>query len=427
MDDPIDTRRRSGPTFGVPRWCDQHPFAADTILAIVLAAVSIAFILSAGEAVESSDLNQPTEAVQWLILIGPTLPVAFRRIRPSAAVVAGGLLQAVVWLNSFPDYYIATAILIYSAAALGGQRGRRAAWTVAVALTVFTGIGYLTDSAPIYAVAVVGLFGVAAASFGAGVASRAAYTAAVEARAREAERTQLVEQDRALSEERNRIARELHDVVAHGLSVIVVQASAAQRILGRDPDGAKTSLEQIEQVGRTALAEMRQVLNVVRTDPSESWRPAPGLVGLNELVVDLAATGLKVDVELDPTVRRGIDAADGGDHPGALPVTVDMTAYRIVQESLTNVLKHGGPGVQAKVKITRGARSLDLSIADNGRGAAAADRGGHGLQGMRERVDVFGGTFEARPRPGGGFAVHATLPIDNRVLAAADQGDGDRA
>jgi signal transduction histidine kinase len=146
---------------------------------------------------------------------------------------------------------------------------------------------------------------------------------------------------------------------------------------------------------------MRQVLSVVRTDPSESWRPAPGLDGLDELVADLALTGL------DVTLHRVT-----GERAAPLPVTVDMTAYRIVQESLTNVLKHGGRGATAQVEVAHGAQSLDLAITDDGRGASADDGGGHGLRGMRERVEVFGGQLIAGPRPGGGFTVEVSLPID---------------
>ena len=164
---------------------------------------------------------------------------------------------------------------------------------------------------------------------------------------------------------------------------------------------------------------MRHVLSVIRTDPHESWRPAPGLAGLGELIDDLADTGLRVSLdERDHGNGRRDDAS--GDTPlrRPLPVTVDLTAYRIVQESLTNVLKHGGRNASASVEIVHTPTSLDLSIVDNGYGAASIDQGGHGLRGMQERVEVFGGDFTAGPRRGGGFAVRVSLPLDNSALAS---------
>jgi len=368
---------------------------------MLLSAVSIVVVLGLNDAFGEADISRPDGAIGWLIVIGPALPIPFRRVFPTAAVVTGGLLQVVMWSTSLPDFYLAMAVLLYSAAAFGGLRGRRASWIMSAALTLFTAIGVLTGEAPFYAVPIVGLFSVAASAMGASVANRQAYIEQVEARASETERSRLADHDRALTEERNRIARELHDVVAHGLSVVVVQAAAAQRILDRDPSGARSALEQIEQTGRTALGEMRQVLSVIRTDPAESWRPAPGLAGLDELVDELGKTGLMVTLSRSGTIEQ---------HP--LPVTIDMTAYRIVQESLTNVLKHGGRGARASVDIQRTESSLDLAITDDGRGAAAAERGGHGLRGMQERVEVFGGDFSAGPARGGGFAVKVSLPIE---------------
>ena len=311
------------------------------------------------------------------------------------------MLQAIVWIVEFPDSYMALATLLYSAAAYGGTRGLRASWAVGGGLTAFTVLGVLTGSAPTYVIPIVALSSAAATSFGMITAGRQAYTEATEARARELERSRQSDQDRALVDERARIARELHDVVAHGLSVIVVQASAAQRILDRDPAGTASALQQIEQTGRTALNEMRQVLGAIRTEPSESWQPAPGLEALDGLVAEMRSTGLVVTV-----------TEENDDPTDTLPATVDLTAYRIIQESLTNVLKHGGRGAQATVEICHRQRSLELKITDNGRGANAGDSGGHGLRGMQERVEVFGGTFAAGPHAGGGFTVSVSLPLD---------------
>ena len=328
------------------------------------------------------------------------------------------VLQAVIWSQAIPDSVIPTAVLIYTAAAAGTVAARRAAITVAALLTLFTVFGVLAEDVPVYALPIVGLFTATSAALGWITASRQAYTEAMVARAEALERSRQRDRERALVDERARIARELHDVVAHGLSVIVVQASAARRILDRDPQGTASALEQIEHTGRNALNEMRQVLAAIRTEPGESWQPAPGLDALDALVEELTATGL------DVTITR---AFDRGDQPlDPLPATVDVTAYRIVQESLTNVLKHGGSGARASVEVVRQPRTLRLRIADDGRGPGRRRPGevegdGQGLRGMQERVEVFGGEFAAGPRPGGGFEVAVLLPIDGRAPSTAGE------
>lgn len=383
-----------------PFGLDDRPWLADTVMAIVLALVSVATISSIDESF--TELSRPSSVLDWLIVMGPVLVVPFRRVAPISATIVGAVLQCVLWATTFPDYFLATSVMLYSIAAHGGTVGRRIGWVTGVALTAFTTFGYTIGAAPVYAIPIVAFFSAAALALGTAVANRHAYTEAVEARALHAERERAADRERALTEERNRIARELHDVVAHGLSVIVVQSAAAQRILERDPEGARNALGQIEQTGRRALGEMRHVLAAIRTDPgNESWRPAPGLADLDELIDDLNGIGLRVSL-----TETGEQRADG------LPSTVDMTAYRIVQESLTNVLKHGGAGASAAVNIDHSAESLELAITDDGRGAAADPSDGHGLRGMQERVEVFGGRFQAGPRLGGGFSVKVSLPYE---------------
>jgi signal transduction histidine kinase len=400
------------------RWLREHTFAADLLLAVGLASISIVVYLNLDDELIAESVPTPDNWVEWLLVIGPTWAVPFRRVAPVPAVIIGGILQATVWLLEFPDSNLGTVILIYSAAAHHSAAARRAGWGVSGALMLFTITGVMDGSVPPYFIILVGILGFGSAAFGASARSRQLHAERAEAKADELLRSRQGDRERALVEERARIARELHDVVAHGLSVIVVQASAAQRILERDPDGTASALQQIEKTGRNALNEMRQVLSAIRTDPHESWQPAPGLAALDELVAELATTGLQVSV-------TGTDAADTAQPSGSetagfepLPATVDVTAYRIVQESLTNVLKHGGRGATATVEISRQPHSLDLCIMDNGRGAAATDQGGHGLRGMQERVEVFGGRFAAGPQLNGGFAVSVSLPLD--------QSDGER-
>ncbi len=198
----------------------------------------------------------------------------------------------------------------------------------------------------------------------------------------------------AASDERARIAREMHDVVAHGLTVIVVQADGARYAAARDPEVATETLARIAGTGREALTDMRQLLGLLRSDEASARSPLPGLDDLPALVRE----GEVVDADL-----RGLDRP--------VPVAVGLTTYRLVQEALTNVRKHAGPGAHAQVAVRVDATTVVVEVVDDGRGAAAEDAGGLGLVGMRERVDVHGGTLVTGPRPGGGFGVRATIPL----------------
>jgi signal transduction histidine kinase len=224
-----------------------------------------------------------------------------------------------------------------------------------------------------------------------------------------------------VTEERTRIARELHDVVAHRVSLMTVQAGAAKAVAAQDPEGALRAMGAVEDAGRQALDELRHLLGVLRpeTDP-DSLGPQPGLADLPRLVEQTRGAGLDVSLDTD-----GVTAG--------LPARVDLFAYRIVQEALTNVLKHAGPGARTEVRLGSDRNGIVIEVVDDGKGleppSAAAgpfrpadspvddrqDRrsgrsAGHGIVGMRERVRLLGGTLEARPRPDGGFRVDAHLP-----------------
>jgi signal transduction histidine kinase len=206
---------------------------------------------------------------------------------------------------------------------------------------------------------------------------------------------------RAVGEEQARIARELHDVIAHSVSTIVVQAAAADDVFDSRPDQARAALRSIERAGRDALDELRRLLGAVRpgmgADPSG---PQPGLDRLDELAEPLRAGGLSV------VVRREGPAVQ-------LPAGVDLSAYRIVQEALTNTVRHAR-ATRAEVTVRYGADAVELDVRDDGRASpgSGADGGGLGLAGMRERASLLGGTFEAGPLPGGGYRVHARLPLE---------------
>ncbi|WP_328300114.1 sensor histidine kinase [Streptomyces sp. NBC_00435] len=231
------------------------------------------------------------------------------------------------------------------------------------------------------------------------------------------ERNQRLEQERAaqakvaVAAERARIARELHDVVAHNVSVMVVQADGAAYVMDVAPEQAKEALQTISGTGRLALAEMRRLLGVLRTgepQESEDYVPQPDVEQIEVLVEQVRAAGLAVDFEVEGAPRK-------------LPSGVELTAYRIVQEALTNTRKHGGPDASASVRLVYFDDGLGLLVEDDGRGAAhelyedgGADGAGHGLIGMRERIGMVGGTLDAGPRPGGGFRISALLPLKKR-------------
>jgi signal transduction histidine kinase len=203
----------------------------------------------------------------------------------------------------------------------------------------------------------------------------------------------------ALAEERNRIARELHDIVGHSVSVMTVQASAVRRRLHSEQDVERQALESVESVGREAMAEMRRLVAVLRSADGEADRePPPGLVRIDRLADKIRSAGLAVSVQVT------------GD-PRPLPRGLDLTAYRVVQEGLTNALRHATSASHADVTIRFGADCLELAIRDDGLPPAPRDDG-HGLLGMRERVAVYGGTLVARPRPDRGFELLARLPLE---------------
>lgn len=226
---------------------------------------------------------------------------------------------------------------------------------------------------------------------------RRRYVGALEERAERLEREREAEAARAVAEEQARIARELHDVLAHNVSVMVVQAAAANDVFDSQPERAREALTSIEATGRDALAELRRLLGVVRGDGA-GYAPQPSLDRLDELVDQVRSAGLDVAVTIEG-------------QPLELPAGIDLSAYRVVQEALTNTLKHARAS-QAEVSLRFRPDGLDVDVRDNGVGAGNSGGGGNGLVGMRERVAVYGGSFTAGSDPGGGFAVSARFPLE---------------
>jgi signal transduction histidine kinase len=218
-------------------------------------------------------------------------------------------------------------------------------------------------------------------------------------RAAQLEREHAAEARRAVVEERTRIARELHDVVAHRVSLMTVQAGAAKTVAADDPEGASQAMQAVETAGRQALDELRHLLGVLRPEAeAEELGPQAGLADVPRLVEQSRAAGLDVTLTMDG-------------EPADLPARVDLSAYRIVQEALTNALKHAGPGARTEVRLHTDDHRVDIEVLDDGRGATMLTGSGHGIIGMRERALLLGGRLDAGLRPGGGFQVVARLPV----------------
>jgi signal transduction histidine kinase len=239
--------------------------------------------------------------------------------------------------------------------------------------------------------------------FGIALGNRTAQTRELRKRVASADRERAAAEERAAADERTRIARELHDVVAHSVSVMVVQASAVRRLLAPDQQREREALLSVERMGRDALAEMRRMLGVMRTEEDQpvALTPQPGLRHLAQLVAQVEKAGLPVTLRVEGSQTE-------------LPAGIDLSAYRIVQEGLTNALKHG-KDAHAEVVVRYADGGVEVEVADDGldeKGSGPED--GHGLVGMRERVALYGGTLVAGPRDGGGFVLRARLPVEVR-------------
>ena len=356
--------------------------------------------------------------VTMFVLDGPGDELIVRPVQDvpiGAAIVSAVAGAALYWRRRAPMAVVAVAVLSWAATFGSGYRDMGG---VVAILALYAAGRYCADVAQ-------GLAGVAAAvavvavdaldihdswvteaSFGAAVMFVAWYVGRRfrlrEERAEELRREQAAEARRILVEERARIARELHDVVAHRVSLMTVQAGAAKAVATRDPDAALRSMGAVEEAGRQALAELRHLLGVLRPEADHGvLGPQPGLADLPALADQIREAGVGVSLDLDRRLPRD------------LPARVDLFAYRIVQEALTNVLKHAGPGAHADVRLRYEGDRVLVEVTDDGEGSGATfQRSGHGIVGMRERALLLGGTLDAGPRKGGGFAVVACLPVE---------------
>jgi len=379
-----------------PRWFD----AAIAALAVVL---GVATVL--GQEVKDGYVEPGAFAVVLAVVMG--LLIAVRRIVPlTALTIAAGLILLHISLD-YPEGSLPVDVLFltYTVAAwspsVKAWIGLAEVWAVLIVLGIM-------DTPGLDTAGVVGNMAIFTVAWIMGFAIRTR-RASEQARLREAEEraeAEIQRTGRILAEERLRIAQELHDVVAHSMSVIAVQAGVGSHVLDTQPDQARVALDAISTTSRGTLAEMRRLLGVLRGDDGgRAVAPAPCLADLPALVEDVRAVGLPVVLT--------VTGAEASAPPG-----VELSAYRVVQEALTNVLKHAGPVAEVEVRLDHQPGRLDVEVRDDGRGLAAAvvgprlDGTGHGLLGMRERVELWGGELSAGPAAGGGYRVRAVLPFE---------------
>jgi signal transduction histidine kinase len=366
----------------------------DAVLALALLAVLVGEL--ALKPPEPGESASTWVAYAWAA--GITAPIAVHRRWPVASVLVAGV--AIVGYSAghyvaFPGY-AAFAMVFVVGMHTGRGRGALAFATIAIAIGV--ALSMQTAVTVTGSTWVATLLGLAVAWLaGENLRIRQTRWIALQERAAHLETEREERARQAVAEERLRIARELHDVVAHSMSVIAVQAGVANHVIDSRPDMARQALSTVETNTRAALVEMRRLLGVLRSpgQSSASLVPAPGLADVPRLRDQFVEAGLRVEVSVSG-------------EPAGVPEGVDLSAYRIVQEGLTNVLRHGGPAARVRIDYEPGL--IRLTIGDDGSDAEPSPEPGHGLIGMRERVAVFGGTFTAGPRPGGGFDLQATLP-----------------
>lgn len=372
------------------------PFRVDLAIGLVLLTAGLIEMIVRINDLSSAELGWVTVG-----MIGTTVPLAWRRSHPNRVMtivgVSGGSASIAMGdLSFFAAFGILVAL--YSVTAHGRWRDAVGAGLVTAVVLALLALQMIPEFGVISAISNFMIFGTAWV-LGYAMRTRARLTEELAARAEAAERTRAEEARRAVEDERVRIARELHDVVAHTVSVMVVQAGAARRIGETDPGAVGPAVARIEQTGREAMTELRRLLAVLRDDSAGYAEPQPDLGRLDDLADKMRDAGLPVNLQ------RAGDLTQ-------LPPGVDLSAYRIVQEALTNVLKHAGPTRRVDVRLERADRELSITVVDDGQGAAAGDGQGRGLIGLRERAALHGGDVVARPRRGGGFEVRARLPID---------------
>ncbi|MFI1729444.1 sensor histidine kinase [Streptomyces acidicola] len=405
-------------------WLKAHPLALDAALAIAVLACMLAGSFVDPNAERGAKWGARTpDALGVTLMTLSAVALVLRRRAPRTVLAVTGALSVVALTTGEPRAPVAMSavIALYTVAS---TTDRPTTWRVGLlTMTALTGTAMLAGPLPWYEQENLGIFawtGMAAAA-GDAVRSRRAFVHAIRERAERAERTREEEARRRVAEERLRIARDLHDVVAHHIALVNVQAGVAAHVMDKRPDQAKEALAHVREASRSALGELRATVGLLRQsgDPEAPTEPAPGLNRLDELADTFRNAGLPVEV-----ARSDLGTA--------LPAAVDLAAYRVIQEALTNVQKHAGPEAKAEVSVVRAGPNIEVTVLDNGPEGHKGNEGhtgpeedgggggGHGLIGMRERVTALGGNCTAGPRYGGGFRVHAILPVKTPTARADD-------
>ena len=383
-------------------WGRNHPVVIDALIAVGLAAFGL---LTAYAGPIEAPLRGP-DALNYALTVGACVPLLVRRRHPVVVFLIAWPLT--IWHTLVPytgaGPVFAALFALYAVAAHARSRRTGVIALVAMALSIIVILFVPRLEAGWDDVLLTTVFLTSAWLLGDNMRIRRAYVAAVEERAERLERERDVDAQRAVLEERARIARELHDVVAHSMSVMVVQAGAARRTLAHDQDKAAEAVGHIESTGRSALEEMRRLVSVLRgaadgDDDGPVLLPQPQPDDLDKLILGCRDAGLDVDLSVAGDRRP-------------LPPGLGLVVYRVVQEALTNTIRHAGPA-HATVCLDYRPDVIVVTVTDDGRGAAApAGAGpGHGLAGMRERVALYGGELAAGPQVGGGFRVVARVPV----------------
>jgi signal transduction histidine kinase len=379
----------------------ERPRVADVLVTLIV----IVLHIGSFEVTPNID-DRDLDAFGIALSLIPALLTLVRRTHPVPALAVGTVLGMAFWMLDYPGSGAvwAIAVLLYSAAVYASERRRSTQVLLVFSLTIL-GVLFAGYVAPEENEVSLGLIATTLVLFqfawlaGDAVRNRRMQVRRLEEQMRLAQEDRIQVTERAVDAERNRIARELHDVVAHAMSVIVVQSEGAKRLVGRDDDAVREALRAIEHTGRTNLNDIRGIVGLLRTDGTE-YAPSPELAMVEDLIEQRVAAGQSVQLEIEGERRP-------------LPTMIELSGYRVVQESLTNSMKYAGPHATSTVTISYGEQAVDITVSDDGRGAAAESSGtlGHGLLGMRERVEAFGGELTAGPRVGGGFIVSAHLPI----------------
>ncbi|MDR2722701.1 MAG: histidine kinase [Cellulomonadaceae bacterium] len=403
-------------------WSTRHRFALDAAFALWCALVVI--VLAGAVTGTASSRASQWGATAWSLAV--VLPLAWRRTRPVASTAVIAVAALVHLIAGYPVLLpadLAVLLSLYSVTVYGPRWASRAAMSAAgvgaalLGIVVGAGSQEFTTGAGTTVMALA--LSLAAWALGLTRRSRRETIDALRDRARRLEIERDQQAQLATAAERARIAREMHDIVAHSLTVVIAQADGGRYAAAHDGEAAGRALTVIADTSRAALADMRRLLGVLRSDDNNNAPLTPAQVGgedITGLVAQAREAGMSVALTTMGT-------------PRPLAPGMNLTLYRVVQEALSNVRKHAGPGVSVTVAMTWGTSAIEVEVSDDGRGAASTDAAhssndtrpsdkagtsaGFGLMGMRERVEMFGGTVNSGPRPGGGWRVRASLPTSS--------------